>query len=604
MDLFLELKIALERLIIKFRFYYLGLWCAILFILRLFPRWEEEISFLLFLGLVGAVATNLIIAKIFKWISKNPSAPKLGILSFGQIILELAIAGWLVFFLPFFSYIYLLFFFPIILAAFLEGISSALAVLLAALFFLWGGANNITPQQLGEISAVYVLVGALVGIGLLHWRSTEKKLVAKMRKIEEAEKYRSEKMRHIDDTTKILVERDQELTRINNELDKKIKELEAAERSQIRAFRDLQEARRRTQEEKEKVEAIISNFVDPIIVLDKDQKISLVNPAATEIFGLSQKHYGKRISSKNNFSMENFRSLIHREFKVKTAADLKIDDDSIEEVTINADGQELTYKVITASVVGQRGEVLGIMKIFYNLTREKMIDKLKSEFISIAAHQLRTPLSAIKWAIKMILDGDAGELNEEQKELLQKGYDSNERIIALVNDMLNVSRIEEGRFGYSFKKSDFAEVLNTVVSSLEAKIAEKQIKLEVKGIDNLPKVFMDPSKMTLVLQNLLENAVKYTPEHGKIWVTVEAGKKFLRVSIKDNGVGIPAKDKEKLFSKFFRASNVVRMQTEGSGLGLFIVKNVIEKHGGEIVCNSEEGKGTEFVFTLPIDQED
>ena len=111
---------------------------------------------------------------------------------------------------------------------------------------------------------------------------------------------------------------------------------------------------------------------------------------------------------------------------------------------------------------------------------------------------------------------------------------------------------------------------------------------------------MDKQKMILVLQNLLENAVKYTPNHGRIEVVVECGKQFLKFKVKDNGVGIPAKDQKKLFSKFFRGDNVVRMQTEGSGLGLFIVNNIINRHGGDITCHSEEGKGTEFVFTLPI----
>jgi signal transduction histidine kinase len=251
--------------------------------------------------------------------------------------------------------------------------------------------------------------------------------------------------------------------------------------------------------------------------------------------------------------------------------------------------------------VADKDEYLGIMKIFYNLTREKIIDKMKSEFISIAAHQLRTPLSAIKWVIKMILDGDAGKLNDEQKNLLSQGYASNERIIALVNDMLNVSRIEEGRFGYSFTPDKLDEALDIVVKSLANQIANKKIKLDLFLPPKLPMVYMDKQKMVLVLQNILENAVKYTPEHGKIDIKVKNTNDNLEIAIKDNGVGIPQNDQAKLFSKFFRASNVMRMQAEGSGLGLFIVKNIIEKHGGTIICKSEEGHGTEFVFTLPLD---
>jgi signal transduction histidine kinase len=231
-----------------------------------------------------------------------------------------------------------------------------------------------------------------------------------------------------------------------------------------------------------------------------------------------------------------------------------------------------------------------------------MLDKMKSEFISIAAHQLRTPLSAIKWVIKMVLDGDSGPLNEEQKKLLFRGYVSNERIIELVNDMLNVSRIEEGRFGYTFGESNFQEVLDIVLDSLANTIKEKKIKFVLDRPKILPQIYMDKSKMILVFQNILENAAKYTPEYGTIRVGVEAGKELLRVKVADNGVGIPEADQQKIFSKFFRAGNVMRMQTDGSGLGLFIVKNIVNRHGGDITFSSHEGRGTEFVFTLPLNK--
>ncbi len=391
-----------------------------------------------------------------------------------------------------------------------------------------------------------------------------------------------------------------ELKRTESQLEIKIKELEKSEKSLIRAFADLKEERRKSEEAHNKVVAIINNFIDPIIVIDKNSRLSLINPAAKEIFGFTSSNLGRGVGKDDNYSMKNFQQIIKKDYQVKTGKEIKAQNPTEEEVVINYEGQELTYKVITAEVLDNENEYLGTMKIFYNLTREKTIDKMKSEFISIAAHQLRTPLSAIKWIIKMVLDGDIGKINKEQYDLLFKGYRSNERIIALVNDMLNVSRIEEGRFSYSFSNSDFLEVLNNVKDNLENRIKEKNINLTLEFPPKMPKVYMDKEKMTLVLQNLLENAVKYTPESGKVSVKVEKGSKFLKVKVKDNGVGIPAKDQLKLFTKFFRATNVRRMQTEGSGLGLFIVKNVIQRHGGAITCESKEGRGTEFTFTLPL----
>lgn len=383
-------------------------------------------------------------------------------------------------------------------------------------------------------------------------------------------------------------------------LNQKISDLERSEKATFKAFADLSGIERNLEKEHNKTASIISNFIDPIIVIDKDGKISFINPAAKEILGFIDSDLGAQIDSSNNFSMENFRKLIKSNYSTKTAKSVKNNENNEEEVIIKKEDQELTYKVITANVVSGKGENFGVMKVFYNVTREKMIDRLKSEFISIAAHQLRTPLSAIKWVIKMILDGDAGLLNEEQRTLLSQGYASNERIIALVNDMLNVSRIEEGRFGYSFTQDKLEESLDIVIKSLQNQIESKRIKLSLSMPKKMPLVYMDKQKMVLVLQNLLENAVKYTPEFGKIDIKVKNLKNQLDFSIKDNGIGIPQKDQAKLFSKFFRAENVIRMQTEGSGLGLFIVKNIIEKHGGAIKCASEEGKGTEFSFFLPV----
>jgi two-component system sensor histidine kinase VicK len=354
-------------------------------------------------------------------------------------------------------------------------------------------------------------------------------------------------------------------------------------------------------EEKNKISSIISNFTDPIIFVDYKGSVSLFNDAAGKILGFNDKVVGLKIMDKDNYSLNNFKGVIDGNFEIKKTFDEegnKIE----EEIEIDYLNQKRIYKIKTAIVSDEGKAVYGYLKIFYDLTREKAIDKMKSEFISIAAHQLRTPLSAIKWVIKMILDGDAGKLNEEQAELLSKGYSSNERIIGLVNDLLNVSRIEEGRFGYIFKKDDFEEIIKIVLENVENIVKVNNLKLTVSKPEKFPKIYMDKERVGIVLQNLVDNAIKYTPAFGKIDISFLLEKRFLKGSVKDNGVGIPEQEKAKLFTKFFRASNVMRMQTEGSGLGLFIVKNIIEKHGGQVEVKSQEGKGTEISFTLPLEK--
>jgi PAS domain S-box-containing protein len=365
--------------------------------------------------------------------------------------------------------------------------------------------------------------------------------------------------------------------------------------------KQLRDSINKIEEERNKTMAIIANFTDPIIVLDSNNKISMINPAAYRVFSLKESDLGKKIITDGRFGMADFKPIIKKDFKINQIGENNGKQAfAQEEIIFEEKGQELVYKVITAKVLDADKETLGTMKIFYDLTREKMIDRLKSEFISVAAHQLRTPLSAIKWIIGMILHGDAGQLNLEQQELLGKGYISNERIIRLVNDLLHVSHIEEGKFGFDFKKTDFQEVLDVALANVEALAVKNHQQLVVNKSENLPKIYLDKDRLVMVMQNLLSNAINYSPPNSKVEINIQADKANLEVKVIDHGVGIPEKDQPKLFSKFFRAANVVKMETEGSGLGLFIVKNIIIKHNGQISLKSQEGKGTEITFSLPI----
>ncbi len=239
--------------------------------------------------------------------------------------------------------------------------------------------------------------------------------------------------------------------------------------------------------------------------------------------------------------------------------------------------------------------------VLHDITREKLVERMKTEFVSITAHQLRTPISAIKWTLKMLLDGDLGKITKEQKEIIGKSYQSNERMISLINDLLNVTRIEEGRYLYKLVLSDLREIVQSLVEQYKDEIKKKGLKLKFKKPKKkLPKILIDVEKINLVVQNLLDNAVRYNNAGGEIKISLGAKNKEIEFIIEDTGVGIPKKQQKRIFSKFFRAANVMRMDTTGSGLGLFIVKNIIEAHKGRIWFESKEGKGATFHFTLPI----
>ncbi len=226
------------------------------------------------------------------------------------------------------------------------------------------------------------------------------------------------------------------------------------------------------------------------------------------------------------------------------------------------------------------------------------LDAQKSEFISVVAHQLRTPLSGLKWTLRMITSGELGPLSPDQKAFLEKSYDSNERMIALVNDMLGANRLESGKLQYNFVPMDITTLVDSVLFDMKAEAKRKGIKISVSKEENLPLVEADPEKIRQVFQNLLENAIKYTIKDGDIEIKIKRDGDFLLISVSDRGIGIPQEQQVNIFTRFFRGANAVKMETDGSGLGLFVVKNLIEKHRGKTWFESEVGEGSTFYFTL------
>lgn len=235
-------------------------------------------------------------------------------------------------------------------------------------------------------------------------------------------------------------------------------------------------------------------------------------------------------------------------------------------------------------------------------TRLEELDAIKSEFVSIAAHQLRTPLTGIRWSYQTILDRDATALTPDQRRLLESGLGATLRMIDLVNDLLSVARIEEGRFGIRLRKQPITPVLVQIIGRYSAFGKEKGISfaLDLPKDKPLPDVAFDEERIGLVLDNLLDNALKYTEPGGTVMVrTVETGGK-VKIEVRDTGIGIPKAQLHRVFSKFFRADNAIRLHTSGTGLGLYVAKNIIERHDGQIEVTSGEGTGSVFSFTLPI----
>jgi signal transduction histidine kinase len=229
------------------------------------------------------------------------------------------------------------------------------------------------------------------------------------------------------------------------------------------------------------------------------------------------------------------------------------------------------------------------------------LDKAKSDFVSVAAHQLRTPLTGIKWAFTTLLDTDTGPLTDDQKDIVEKGLSSISNTIDLVNDLLNVAHVEEGKTEFTLKRQSIIPIAQKAVADKVFIIEEKKISLtsKIPPEAGFPEVNIDGDKIGLVLANMLDNAVKYTPTGGLIDFNLSQDQGAIKIAIQDSGIGIPKSQRDRLFTKFFRADNAIGVQTDGTGLGLYMVKKIIDRHGGKIVVDSTEGKGTTFIITIP-----
>ena len=226
--------------------------------------------------------------------------------------------------------------------------------------------------------------------------------------------------------------------------------------------------------------------------------------------------------------------------------------------------------------------------------------RMKSEFINIVSHQLRSPLSNLRWAIELLMSGRLGKIEEKQTEYFRILKENSGRMGELVSDLLIVSRIETATLPQKRKEISLEDLIKKLISEFKPFAQASNVEIEFKSEENLPKILADPSQIRLVVENLLDNAVRYIKDRGKVKMLLSRRGQNLYFEIEDNGVGIPKEDQKYIFQKFFRSENILRYQTQGSGLGLYISKAIIERSGGKIGFKSQEGVGSTFWFTLPI----
>ncbi len=390
------------------------------------------------------------------------------------------------------------------------------------------------------------------------------------------------------------------LLETQSKLEEKTEELAVNLERIERQNKELGKEKNRVSQEKDKVDAILHSIGEGVFVIDTDLKITMFNQAAEDLSDFTAKEaIGKKYDRILKFVSEK-DGRINDKFIQEAMATGEIKETWGDTLLVRKDGRKASVANSAAPLKDNQEKVIGCVIAFRDITREREIDRAKSEFVSLASHQLRTPLSTVSWYAEMLLDEDVGKINKDQEKYLQSLYEANLRMVELVNALLNVSRIELGTFAIEPEPTNFIKIADSVLKELAPQIKEKKLKIKKNYALDLPIINADPKLLRIILQNLFSNSVKYTPEKGQVTIEITRQESDALIKVSDTGYGIPKAQQSKIFTKLFRADNVVVKDTDGTGLGLYIVKAVAEQSGGKIWFESKENKGTTFYVTIPL----
>ena len=320
-------------------------------------------------------------------------------------------------------------------------------------------------------------------------------------------------------------------------------------------------------------------------------EVVMMNHAAERLLGVKQQaRIGKPLME--NLSDEQLVSMAHNT------------EQGEREIIVSAN-QDTTKKVLRASnavVTDENGNTVGMVAVLSDVTKQRELDEMKSDFLSKVSHELRTPLIAMSHALSILIDQVAGPMSEEQQKFLEISQRNLDRLALLINDLLDLSKLEAKKMELRLAPMAVAGVIDSVILSLDAWAKSKQVMLATKIAQGLPEVPADAARVAQVITNLLGNAVKFTPANGTITVSADLtnDRNFIRVCVEDSGTGIAKEDLPKLFNKFQQVGERSASDVSGTGLGLAISKEIVELHHGKIWAESEAQQGARFIFTIPL----
>ncbi|MDP2629119.1 MAG: ATP-binding protein [Candidatus Harrisonbacteria bacterium] len=353
------------------------------------------------------------------------------------------------------------------------------------------------------------------------------------------------------------------------------------------------------------LEALVENLQDAVVAYDQDFKILVFNKAAEELFGIQEKEileseFNLKSSGQNpkfnTLRQVIFPSLAPNIYKLSPAGQYP------QVVDLKFSSPYLELRTVTMPIEGLKGKTGGYIKVIKDRTREVGLVDSKDEFVTVASHQMRTPLSAVNWAFQEL--SKAGLAEKDKNEILATGQKAVKRLTNVVNDFLNLAKIEEGRFGYQFEKGDIAAFLGQVIEEAEPIAKQNGVSVFYTKPQESFELVFDKQKIGTVVSNLIDNAIKYNVKNGQVLVRIKRkeSEPYVQIEVEDTGVGIKPEEIDRIFTKFFRSETTVKMDTTGTGIGLYIAKNIVNQHGGQIWAKSTLGRGSIFAFTLPTDE--
>lgn len=394
-------------------------------------------------------------------------------------------------------------------------------------------------------------------------------------------------------------EKTEELQKILLNVKEKNSSLENTKKAMLSLLQDINTEKTNIALQRARIETILASIGDAVFATDVKGKLIIVNDALEKLLGYTKEQvigedYREFLMPKNDktgVSVDIVNSVIGTQNKVELLENYSLE---------IKDGPPIQVSYTSSPIIDKNGKIFGVIVVVHDMTEERALEKAKDNFLSIAAHQLRTPLGSVRWNLEMLLGGDIEKLGNPTMEVLKQIEESNKRMIDLTNNLLDVSRIDQGRTPNMPENIEIIRVIKDSIKEVEPLSSKNNIFCTVDSAKPEIIAFVDPKKFREVIQNLVSNGVKYNKVGGKLSVGVSLDNDYIKIEIKDTGIGIPEEDQKRITEKFFRAKNAILSETEGTGLGLYVVAAYVESWGGKLTFESKAEVGTTFWITIPI----